>query len=628
MIEFFTFISKQKIGNIILVCIFIIPYIFWIIWVIDKNILKLISWIISKASQNRREIKIIAGKTKHYIWIVYKNIYLALLIPFVVFCIKWDNFNKYISEIITVVGLISIPYIIYIFSILRIVFSNIIEWGIRLMNIFADIMKRSTRKILAYGITLFIMPVLGFGSIFVIILFPLIVAWIYVEWVQWLVRMIKKRGIVKQKKMLILYKYRDLSNWKTYREDYLEGKLFFSDRRQLNDPAECISLLNRTSSRVNEERSASKREDGDYDPLEKYRICSMTGDPGNFVMWANYSSGNTGVCIEFLIDPELLKKEDIKCEKVFYTKFLPTVEDFVYPYDSMKKKLPWKDIRKFIFHKLNDWKYEDEWRLVKEFDKTDEPNNKLYSLKIGTAVRIICGYKCTPDFVEQLKEEVQIPVDQVTYEQSDKQGVYLCVPGDSDKVYGEFANDEWKYHIEDGNVKITAYIGKSQEMNIPAFIGGKPVTTIGEKAFQDRKDITSVTIPSGVSKIEPLAFSRCSGLITASLGKDLKIIGKNAFAFCSDLTSVNFIGVSVIEKDAFRDCSALTSVNLPDGVSAIGKGAFRNCSSLTSINIPDSVSNIGDEAFRKCYKINSVTISESAKQRIKAYVFEDSSVNW
>ena len=442
------------------------------------------------------------------------------------------------------------------------------------------------------------MPYLALVFIIFIVSIPIMVAWIYVEWIQQLARMIKNRGIVKQKKTHFLYKFRSLENWEAYKKNYLEGKLYFPNRRELNDPAECISLY---------KRSASKMEDGDYDPLDKYRICSMTGDPGNFVMWANYSSNNTGVCIEYLIDKELLKKEGIICKKVFYTKFLPSVQDFVYPYDSINEDSPMNDIRKFIFYKMNDWKYEDEWRLVKKFDKPNEPDSKLYCMKIGTVARIICGNKCTTDFVEKLKKEVApIKVVQVTYERYNREAVYLCVPSNSANVFGNFENDEWKYFIMDGAVKITAYIGKNSDIDIPTDIRGIPVTKIGENAFKNREDITSLTIHSGVSIIEPYAFSGCSELITASLGKGIKTIGRNAFAFCS----------------------ALTSVILPNGVSKIGKGAFRNCSALTFVRIPGSVSKIGKDAFRKCYKICSVSISEEAKQRIKASVFEDSPISW
>ena len=58
--------------------------------------------------------------------------------------------------------------------------------------------------------------------------------------------------------------------------------------------------------------------------------------------------------------------------------------------------------------------------------------------------------------------------------------------------------------------------------------------------------------------------------------------------------------VASIGKDAFSYCSGLTSVTIPNSVTSIGEGAFSGCSGLTSITIPNSVTSIGDYAFLFC----------------------------
>ena len=481
MLEILEFIKKQKVGNIILVCIFVIPYISWIIWFIGKNILTLAAWIAYKTNENRREIKTFAKKIRHYVWTFYNNIYIALLAPFVVFCIRWDNFNRYISEIITIAGLISLPMVIYFISIIRGILSNLLEGCIHKMNVFAGDMKRSTRNIFVYFMTLFLMPVLGFCFMVFILVIPLFVAWTYGEWVVKLVRIIRrgksaKHTKDKQKKQLILYKYRSLDNWNKYRNVYLAGKLHFANRESLNDPAENISLADRSAARIEADRPVSKRENVNNDPLDEYKICSMTANPNNYVMWTNYAEEHKGVCIGFIIDLDILKKEAIECKKVIYAKYLPVIENFVYPYDFETDDFKWTDtdIRKLIFYKLDKWKYEDEWRLVKMTDKPSrlsrlnrpsrlsrpnklsrlsrhnrlnkpkKPNrynrhNKPNTWQIGKAVRILCGYKCTPHFVNQLRKELDIPVEQVTFERS-KKGVSLHVPGDDADAFGYFSN--------------------------------------------------------------------------------------------------------------------------------------------------------------------------------------------
>ncbi|MDR2719029.1 MAG: leucine-rich repeat protein [Treponema sp.] len=595
MKEFIDFIGKFKIKNIILFCIFVLPYIFWIIWFIGKNILTLTALIAKKISENKREIKVFAGKMKHYVWSFYKNIYIALLVPFIIFCVKWNNFDKYVSEIIIVAGLISIPIIIYLASMIRRVFLNLLEGITGKSNVYAGNMgkyphmRRSSRKVWANILTLLMMPIFGLLIVLLIIFSPFIIAGIYVEWIKQFVQMLKQGNNVKhakgkQKKQLILYKYMPSDGYfstehkDSKRKNYIEGKLYFSNREELNDPAENIPLINHTVSRTSEELSASKRNDDGIDPLDLFKICSMTSNPNNFVMWANYAKNHTGICIEIAIDTDILNEDEEKiiCEKVIYAKSLPVIKDFVYPYDLEKDDITWDDIRKLIFYKLDHWKCEDEWRLVKITNKSD-------MWRIGKVTRILCGYKCTSDYVEKLKKEVPVPVEQITYERSDINGVNLYVPGSDPDAYGSFSNDEWEYHVGDEGIKILAYIGKKHDIEIPVAIRGKPVITIGEHAFRERIYLGSVTIPDGVSCIEAFAFYNCFMLSTIFFGKGVKTIGKEAFALCYSLTSVVLPeNISYIGKGAFRGCYQLSTVTMPENVKC-GSGAFAGCSSQMSL---------------------------------------------
>lgn len=65
--------------------------------------------------------------------------------------------------------------------------------------------------------------------------------------------------------------------------------------------------------------------------------------------------------------------------------------------------------------------------------------------------------------------------------------------------------------------------------------------------------------------------------------------------------------VTSIGKDAFCYCSGLTSVSIPNSVTSIGESAFLCCSSLTSITIPESVTSIGYVAFYGCTSLTEIT---------------------
>ena len=64
------------------------------------------------------------------------------------------------------------------------------------------------------------------------------------------------------------------------------------------------------------------------------------------------------------------------------------------------------------------------------------------------------------------------------------------------------------------------------------------------------------------------------------------VIGDYAFKNCSDLTSLTLpSSVTRIGDYAFKNCSGLTSLTLPSSVTAIGGSAFEGCSGLTSIYV-------------------------------------------
>lgn len=78
-------------------------------------------------------------------------------------------------------------------------------------------------------------------------------------------------------------------------------------------------------------------------------------------------------------------------------------------------------------------------------------------------------------------------------------------------------------------------------------------------------------------------------------------IGDHAFHNCSDLTSVTIPeSVTTIGNCAFSDCSGLTSITIPNSVITIGYYAFYDCTGLKSVTIPESVINIEDFVFYGC----------------------------
>ena len=191
---------------------------------------------------------------------------------------------------------------------------------------------------------------------------------------------------------------------------------------------------------------------------------------------------------------------------------------------------------------------------------------------------------------------------------------------------------EYEYAVckdEEGNEYITLvrYIGSSTEVIIPEFIEHKgeniPVTTIGDRAFNNCINLTSIAIPNSVTTIGNGAFFGCSSLTSVVIPNSVTTIGSSAFCGCNNLTSVVIPNsVTTIGDHAFYYCSSLTSVVIPNSVTTIGNGAFSGCRSLTSVVIPSSVTTIGDSAFSGC---NNLTIYCEATSQPSGW---DSSWNW
>ena len=122
-------------------------------------------------------------------------------------------------------------------------------------------------------------------------------------------------------------------------------------------------------------------------------------------------------------------------------------------------------------------------------------------------------------------------------------------------------------------------------------------------------------IPEGTVKIDPYAFQDCRDLTSVTIPESVTEILWNAFDGCSALTSVVLPkSLTKINSSAFRGCTGLTDIVIPDTVTYIGSGAFEGCTGLTSIVIPASVIEFDEEAFNGCTGLTSIKVAEGNKR--------------
>ena len=197
--------------------------------------------------------------------------------------------------------------------------------------------------------------------------------------------------------------------------------------------------------------------------------------------------------------------------------------------------------------------------------------------------------------------------------------------------------DGFKYYLNNGAATIVGYDGAA-ECNIPSQLDGYDVMEIRYDAFKN-SGITSLTIPSTVTKIGSEAFRDCLKLtkvsIPASIAADDGIservfmgckslkevtiakgyaapIGKYMFQGCTSLTKINIPeDVAYIYGSAFDSCTSLAELTLPSSIVSIGDYAFVNCSSLKKMAIPAKTEKLGYGAFKGCSTLNDLTIADS-----------------
>ena len=194
------------------------------------------------------------------------------------------------------------------------------------------------------------------------------------------------------------------------------------------------------------------------------------------------------------------------------------------------------------------------------------------------------------------------------------------------------------------------------ELKIPAKLAGLSVYGIGDLAFKDCDQLTSIKIPTGVKMVgsaafadcwrvvsielplgitefDSTAFRGCDSIISATIpGGDVKVfnylqnadrlrflsitegsveIGENQFFGCWSLETVTFPDTLIsIGRSAFEDCNGLRVLNFPANLLTVGERAFANCGGLRTLRVPGSVQFVGDEAFANIGNLKALVLDE------------------
>lgn len=123
---------------------------------------------------------------------------------------------------------------------------------------------------------------------------------------------------------------------------------------------------------------------------------------------------------------------------------------------------------------------------------------------------------------------------------------------------------------------------------------------VGDEAFAN-SSITYINFPKSLTLIGERAFENCKNIASITLNEGLENIGKKAFMSTS-LTTLKFPStLQIIHDEAFRDCF-IYGLKFNAGLKFIGKGAFAlhrkdEDKAETTLEIPASMRYIGAIAF-------------------------------
>lgn len=150
---------------------------------------------------------------------------------------------------------------------------------------------------------------------------------------------------------------------------------------------------------------------------------------------------------------------------------------------------------------------------------------------------------------------------------------------------------------------LKACLNKSGITNLPS-----PISRIDYLLLElaDLFSQGSTPVKSNIAKVVDKSITT----ITAADLAGATQIGDYAFYNLSDLTSIEIPNsVTKICNRSFAYCSSLQSIIIPSTVAEIENTAFRYCSQLTNVTIQSNNLTIGSDAFNIGSETNKVTIT-------------------
>ena len=151
------------------------------------------------------------------------------------------------------------------------------------------------------------------------------------------------------------------------------------------------------------------------------------------------------------------------------------------------------------------------------------------------------------------------------------------------------------------------------------------VTTVGEGAFRNCRNLFNISLPNSVTTIGARAFYDCTNMECITLGNGLVECGREAFDNCISLNSLYIAGIASWCKIEFANPTANPlyyaqrfivngkkplNIAIPSSCESIGSYSFYGYGTLAEVQIPATLTRIGKYAFEECSNLKKVVVED------------------